>query len=57
MRRLAALVVLAGLLLSLGCGKGDKTIDPKNVPPVPKADPTGKGLPGGQAPKSANAEL
>jgi len=56
MRRLAALVVLVGLLLSLGCGKGDKVIEPKNVPDGPKA-PTNKGVPGAGPPKAPKAEL
>jgi hypothetical protein len=45
MRSLFALLILAGLVLSLGCGKDDKTIKPDNVPPPPKDNPKGAGSP------------
>jgi hypothetical protein len=45
MRRSFVLVVLAGLLLSVGCGKDKRVEAPTNTPPPPKGRPTmdGKG--------------
>jgi hypothetical protein len=40
MRRLSTLLVLAGLLLSLGCGNDKSTTPGKNVPDTPKEKPT-----------------
>jgi len=48
MRRLFSVLVLAGLLLALGCGKEGKTISPTSVPPQPKDPPKGNTGPGGQ---------
>jgi hypothetical protein len=48
MRPLAALVVLTGLVLSLGCGRDNKAIPPGGeVPPPPKGPPTAQGAGGG----------
>jgi len=55
MRRLLSLMVLAGLLLVLGCGKEGKTISPTSVPPQPKDPPKGNTGPGGQPGSSAPA--
>ncbi|MGH7172193.1 MAG: hypothetical protein ACRELF_02800 [Gemmataceae bacterium] len=41
MRRLLILTVLVGLLLTVGCGPGDKVVQPTNVPPPPKRPPVG----------------
>jgi len=48
MRRLLSLVVVVGLMVSLGC-KEEKTIAPKETPPPPSGPPMGatKGAPGG----------
>jgi hypothetical protein len=39
MRRLFALLVVAGLVLAIGCGPGSKVVEPTNVPPPPKGPP------------------
>jgi hypothetical protein len=56
MRRLCALLVLAGLFLVLGCGQGDKVVAPDNVPPRPKGPLFNEAGPGGKpSSKSTNA--
>ena len=56
MRRLLILTVLVGLLLAVGCGPGDKVVQPTNVPPPPKGPPIGNKGPGSnQGQKPANA--
>ena len=56
MRRFFGLVVLAGLLLSFGCGKDNKVETPKDIPPVPKERPGVKGAPGGTQDKGRTAQ-
>jgi len=48
MRRLLSLVVVVGLMVSVGC-KEEKVIPPKETPPPPSGPPIGasKGAPGG----------
>lgn len=56
MHRLLILTVLAGLVLSFGCGSGKKTVEPTNVPPPPKSPPgANKGPGGAQGQKPATA--
>jgi hypothetical protein len=48
MRRLFALLVLVGLGFSVGCGDGNKVIEPKDkIPDRPKGRPTA-GTPDGK---------
>jgi hypothetical protein len=47
MRRLLAAVFLVAFVMSIGCGKDNKTIPPGEIPPQPKGPPSLDGKPGG----------
>jgi hypothetical protein len=55
MRRLLALFVLVGLILSAGCGGGPKVIAPATVPALPKGGPGAVKGPSGQTSKGNTA--